>query len=382
MTMATQLGPEMSINLQNNPQFWITSPQVIPSTQFYAPSSAPTQPTIKTQLLTFLIQLADSDNLTLIVATLALSAVYLGGLFTFYKLGKHYGLRFKKYSKEIKRHSNALKRINKKRALAKMLNRRLRSMIKWSLYMILVFYVNEIWLTYSSSEQVFHPEMLLKGLSAVSYAAAFCLFIDLIIFSMTWILSAWHRSLTKEKTVIEQKCSSYIEKMLYDLGGELTRALEQIFVGDVRRHISAKETQIAERIVEIQTMSSEKRVKEEEIISYQNFVTTLKDGFDWCENCIGACVDVKGDDYHKLDMKEQIKTAGFCYSNCKRNYMKFHSQARTRLIEELMKVQVMKKKLMEDARKVVVEDEAENDDEGAASQFGAEARDRGVDGNK
>jgi hypothetical protein len=83
--------------------------------------------------------------------------------------------------------------------------------------------------------------------------------------------------------------SGFIEKMLKDLGKELTGALEQFFGDKLLCEISELKKEMNEYILKIQYFRADTEIKDDYIKSYETFISSFKEDFGWCGNCMSSC---------------------------------------------------------------------------------------------
>lgn len=212
----------------------------------------------------------------------------------------------------------------------------------------------------------------------------------LVTICLSWVVASLLRRRLKaerEKIRLTRNVrSKFIEKMLEDLGKELTAALEQYFGANLLQKISELKKKVNTFIIEIQKLRAETEIKDDYIRAYSEFITSFKEDFGWCGNCMASCFEITGkslskstagtenQEENKAEVESRsslslmkvgknenssVKVDLRCHKSCMLRYSEFLAKINCKLDENLIKIGIKEGKLMKDAKKLGPIDDSE-----------------------
>lgn len=191
-----------------------------------------------------------------VIVTASLFLIYLTLLILAYFLGKQHGISYKRYRKDITMHNSRIKSIAKTCRILNILIKRTNAFSKMVCVLGVIGYfvdLSQVWSKNYGKGQMagFRTEMLLQSLDTTKFALI-CVLVAILFSSIvSYVL---RRRVTKERNKIKlskSKRSGFIEKMLQDLGKELTAALEQFFGDTLLSQIAELKSEVNECILKI-----------------------------------------------------------------------------------------------------------------------------------
>lgn len=276
--------------------------------------------------------------------SIILPLVYILLVILVFFLGKRYGLRYKKYTKMINAHNQRIKSVKRKIRILNVVKNRFVSFAKWSMFFVLILYGFELKVNYEKNLKIGQEEFL-KTAQTLDFSFYFCILAGLFGILSSVIFSKFAKNVQKTAKNLENQQNEFVSKMLGDLGNELRSALKEYFIAGILSKIDRFNILINNSVIEIQTLRAKATVLDKRIEVFGEFFESFKEDFCWCENCVNSCLEFENE-------KDKIDLDNFCFKNCKARYYLFMEKIELKLKENLMKVEVMDKKLMEDAEKI------------------------------